>query len=154
MHTAEDFSKGWVLLCLTPSLHGRVEGKARQGKFHFEHRGSNSHDISSCPPARGGVQVFSRNPWGCSLPSSSTQAHATVSFLRCLHTRHLQFLQSLAALTALLHAWISGPSSLPLTLPRASLCTGKAPGCSCLASRPPPQAWPSCPWGWLGNEVL
>lgn len=102
----------------------------------------------------GGVQVFSRNPWGRSLPSASTQAHATVSFLRCLHTRHLQFLQSLAALTALLHSWISGPSSLPLALPRASLCTGKVPGCSCPASRPPPQTWPSCPWGWLGIEVL
>lgn len=53
LHTAEDFSKGWLLLCLAPSLRGRVEGKARQGKFHFEHRGSNSRDIFSCPPAQG-----------------------------------------------------------------------------------------------------
>lgn len=74
----------------------------------------------------------------------STQARATISFLRCLHTRHLHFLQSPAAITAVLHSWISGAPSLPLAFPRASLCTGQVPGCSCLAPWPPPQTL--LPW--------
>lgn len=93
--------------------------------------------------------MLNRNPWGCRLPSTSTchpprlvppSVFSGVS-TRGTFTSYRALLPSLLSCTP---GSLGLPLSLPLAFPRASLCTGQVPGCSCLAPWPPPQTL--LPW--------